>query len=150
MKFIIQRVKEADVSVDNQIVGKIEKGFMVLVGVADSDTYEIADKMINKLLNLRIFEDAEGKTNLNLENVNGELLITSQFTLYADCRKGNRPSFVKAGKPELAEKLYEYIISECNKRVQKVSHGIFGAHREVSLVNHGPFTIILDSDELCR
>ena len=115
MKFIIQRVKEADVSVDNQIVGKIEKGFMVLVGVADSDTYEIADKMINKLLNLRIFEDAEGKTNLNLENVNGELLIISQFTLYADCRKGNRPSFVKAGKPELAEKLYEYIISECNK-----------------------------------
>ena len=150
MKFIIQRVKEADVSVDNQIVGKIEKGFMVLVGVADSDTYEIADKMINKLLNLRIFEDAEGKTNLNLENVNGELLIISQFTLYADCRKGNRPSFVKAGKPELAEKLYEYIISECNKRVQKVSHGIFGAHMEFSLVNHGPFTIILDSDELCR
>ena len=150
MKFIIQRVKEADVSVDNQIVGKIEKGFMVLVGVADSDTYEIADKMINKLLNLRIFEDAEGKTNLNLENVNGELLIISQFTLYADCRKGNRPSFVKAGKPELAEKLYEYIISECNKRVQKVSHGIFVAHMEVSLVNHGPFTIILDSDELCR
>ena len=150
MKLVIQRVKHASVTIDGEVVGKIGQGFMVLAGIAQTDTEEIADKMINKLLNLRIFEDAEGKTNLNLENVNGELLIISQFTLYADCRKGNRPSFVKAGKPELAEKLYEYIISECNKRVQKVSHGIFGAHMEVSLVNHGPFTIILDSDELCR
>ena len=150
MKFIIQRVKEADVSVDTQIVGKIEKGFMVLVGVADSDTYEIADKMINKLLNLRIFEDAEGKTNLNLENVNGELLIISQFTLYADCRKGNRPSFVNAGNPDLAKTLYEYVISECSKHVSNVAQGVFGAHMDVSLINHGPFTILLDSDEICR
>ena len=144
MKFIIQRVKEADVSVDNQIVGKIEKGFMVLVGVADSDTYEIADKMINKLLNLRIFEDAEGKTNLNLENVNGELLIISQFTLYADCRKGNRPSFVHAGAPEMANKLYEYIISQCKIAGYPVETGIFGADMKISQINDGPVTIIIE------
>ena len=150
MMFVIQRVTKANVSVDSQIVGEIGKGFVVLVGVCDTDTYQIADKMINKLLNLRIFEDTEGKTNLNLSSVNGEMLIISQFTLYADCRKGNRPSFVKAGKPDFAEEIYEYVISECAKSVSHVAHGVFGAHMEVSLVNHGPFTIVLDSDEICR
>ena len=150
MMFVIQRVTKANVSVDSQIVGEIGKGFVVLVGVCDTDTYQIADKMINKLLNLLIFEDTEGKTNLNLSSVNGEMLIISQFTLYADCRKGNRPSFVKAGKPDFAEEIYEYVISECAKSVSHVAHGVFGAHMEVSLVNHGPFTIVLDSDEICR
>ena len=150
MKFVIQRVNNASVSVDSNIVGSIGNGFMVLVGVCDTDTYEIADKMINKLLNLRIFEDANGKTNLDIKSVNGELLIISQFTLYADCRKGNRPSFIKAGKPDFAKEIYEYIITECSKTVSKVDCGIFGAHMEVSLVNHGPFTIVLDSDEICR
>ena len=116
MKFVIQRVTEASVRVESDIVGSIGRGYLVLIGAADSDTTEIADKMINKLINLRIFEDENGKTNLNLESVDGELLIVSQFTLYADCRKGNRPSFTDAGSPDMAEKLYEYIISECKKR----------------------------------
>ncbi len=146
MKFVIQRVTEASVRVESDIVGSIGRGYLVLIGAADSDTTEIADKMINKLINLRIFEDENGKTNLNLESVDGELLIVSQFTLYADCRKGNRPSFTGAGSPDMAEKLYEYIISECNKKVRVVEHGIFGAEMKVSLVNDGPFTVIFDSD----
>ena len=146
MKFVIQRVTEASVRVESDIVGSIGRGYLVLIGAADSDTTEIADKMINKLINLRIFEDENGKTNLNLESVDGELLIVSQFTLYADCRKGNRPSFTGAGSPDMAEKLYEYIISECNKKVRVVEHGIFGAEMKVSLVNDGPFTLIFDSD----
>ncbi len=146
MKFVIQRVTEASVRVESDIVGSIGKGYLVLIGAADSDTTEIADKMINKLINLRIFEDENGKTNLNLESVDGELLIVSQFTLYADCRKGNRPSFTGAGSPDMAEKLYEYIISECKKKVRVVEHGIFGAEMKVSLVNDGPFTVIFDSD----
>lgn len=150
MKFVVQRVSKASVSVDQQIVGEIGKGFMVLLSVCNSDTCEIADKMINKLLNLRIFEDSEGKTNLNIKSVNGDLLIISQFTLYADCRKGNRPSFVNAGNPELAKALYEHVIAECSKHVSNVAQGVFGAHMDVSLVNHGPFTILLDSDEICR
>lgn len=150
MKFVVQRVSKASVSVDEQLVGEIKKGFMVLVGICDTDTPEIADKMVNKLLHLRIFEDNEGKTNLDLESVSGELLIISQFTLYADCRKGNRPSFIKAGKPELANRLYEYIVEECSKRIPHVAHGIFGADMDVSLMNQGPFTIVLDSDEICK
>lgn len=150
MKFVIQRVDQASVSVDQEVVGSINHGFMVLVGVCDSDTYEIADKMINKLLHLRIFPDENGKTNLDIKNVNGELLIISQFTLYADCHKGNRPSFIKAGNPELANELYEYILKKCGEEIPNVAHGIFGAHMEVSLVNNGPFTIVLDSDEICR
>lgn len=146
MKFVIQRVTEASVRVESDIVGSIGKGYLVLIGAADSDTTEIADKMINKLINLRIFEDENGKTNLNLESVDGELLIVSQFTLYADCRKGNRPSFTGTGSPDMAEKLYEYIISECKKKVRVVEHGIFGAEMKVSLVNDGPFTVIFDSD----
>lgn len=148
MKFVIQRVDKASVSVDQKVVGSIDKGFMVLVGVCDSDTYEIADKMINKLLHLRIFSDENGKTNLDIKNVGGELLIISQFTLYADCRKGNRPSFIKAGKPEFANEMYEYILKKCEAEIPNVSHGIFGAHMEISLINNGPFTIILDSDEI--
>lgn len=150
MKFVIQRVKQANVQVDQKIVGEISKGYLVFVGIKDTDNQEIADKMIHKLLNLRIFDDEEGKTNLSLENVHGELLIISQFTLYADCRKGNRPSFCNAGKPEFANKIYEYIVQKCSETVPHVAKGVFGAHMEVSLINHGPFTIVLDSDEICR
>lgn len=150
MKLIIQRVKEASVSVDNKIIGRINKGFMILLGVNDTDTTEIADKMVQKLLNLRIFEDENGKTNLDIKSVSGELLIVSQFTLYADCHKGNRPSFVKAGNPEKANMLYEHVILKCKEQIPNVEHGKFGAHMEVSLINDGPFTIILDSDEIIK
>lgn len=150
MKFVIQRVDQACVSVDQKPVGTIKKGFVVLVGVCDTDNYEIADKMIHKLLHLRIFSDEAGKTNLDLKSVNGELLIISQFTLYADCRKGNRPSFTNAGKPEFANELYEYILQKCAQEVSHVAHGCFGAHMDVSLTNSGPFTVILDSEEICR
>ncbi len=148
MRFVIQRVTHASVTVDGKITGQIDKGFLVLIGVSDSDTKEIADKMIKKLIGLRIFDDSEGKTNLNLESVNGALLLVSQFTLYADCKKGNRPSFIKAGKPDAANEMYEYIISECKKSVPIVERGIFGADMKVELLNDGPFTVILDSDEL--
>ncbi len=121
---------------------------MVLIGVADSDTKEIADKMVKKMTGLRIFEDEEGKTNLSLDAVGGELLLISQFTLYANCKKGNRPSFVEAGKPDMAEELYEYIISKCKEQIPVVERGMFGADMKVSLVNDGPFTIVLDSDRL--
>ena len=150
MKFIVQRVSEADVCVDNQIIGEIKKGFLVLVGVSNTDTKEIADKMVSKLIHLRIFEDSDGKTNLDIKSVNGELLIISQFTLYADCKHGNRPSFINAGNPELANELYEYIISKCKEEVPVVQHGKFGAHMKVSLINDGPFTIVLDSDEIIK
>lgn len=152
MRFVIQRVTEASVTVDRQIIGSIGKGFLVLIGVSQTDTQAIADKMIRKLLGLRIFEDQNGKTNLSLEDVDGSLLLVSQFTLYADCRKGNRPSFINAGSPELAENLYQYIISECQRQLsttpEKVKHGIFGADMKVSLLNDGPFTILLDSNDL--
>lgn len=148
MKFVIQRVKEASVTVDQEIIGKIEHGLLVFVGVADSDNKEIADKMIDKMVKLRIFDDAEGKTNLSISDVNGEFLIISQFTLYADCRKGNRPSFTSAGKPELANELYEYIVSEVGKKGFRTAHGAFGADMKVALLNDGPFTIVLDSEEI--
>jgi D-tyrosyl-tRNA(Tyr) deacylase len=148
MRFVIQRVSHASVTVDNNITGEINKGFLVLVGVCNEDTKEIADKMIKKLVNMRIFEDDNGKTNLSLADVNGELLLVSQFTLYADCKKGNRPSFINAGGPEMANALYEYIIDECRKSVEVVETGIFGADMKVELLNDGPFTIILDSNEL--
>ena len=150
MKFVIQRVTRASVAVDGKTVGQIGSGFLVLIGIADSDTEAIADKMTAKLLGLRIFEDEAGKTNLSLADVDGQLLLISQFTLYADCRKGNRPSFVKAGKPELANALYEYIIDRCRQSVPVVEHGIFGADMKVDLLNDGPVTIILDSEEVCR
>lgn len=148
MRFVIQRAKNASVEVDGNIIGKIDHGFVVLIGVCDTDTDEIADKMIRKLIGMRIFEDENGKTNLSLDAVSGQLLLISQFTLYADCKKGNRPSFTKAGAPDMAERLYEYIIAECRKQVSVVETGSFGADMKVSLTNDGPFTVILDSDEL--
>lgn len=148
MKFVIQRVSHASVEVEQQIIGKIQKGFLVFIGVGQDDTKETADKMIRKLIGMRIFEDQNGKTNLSLEDVCGELLLISQFTLYADCKHGNRPSFIDAGKPDLAEELYEYIIAKCRESVPKVEHGEFGAVMKVSLVNDGPFTIWLDSEAL--
>lgn len=148
MRFLIQRVSHASVEVESQIIGKIQKGFLVFVGISQEDTKEIADRMIHKLLGMRIFEDENGKTNLSLADVSGELLIISQFTLYADCKKGNRPSFIKAGNPELANSLYEYIISECQKKVSIVQMGAFGADMKISLLNDGPFTIMLDSREI--
>lgn len=148
MRFVIQRVTSADVKVDGETIGAIGKGFMVLIGVSDSDTKEIADKMVKKMIGLRIFEDEQGKTNLSLDSVGGGLLLISQFTLYANCKKGNRPSFIEAGKPEMAEEMYEYIIAKCKESVEEVERGSFGADMKVSLVNDGPFTIILDSDKL--
>ena len=148
MRFVIQRVKHASVTVDGNVLGKIEKGFMVLIGVCETDDNVIADKMVKKLVGLRIFEDENGKTNLDLHSVGGALLLISQFTLYANCKKGNRPSFVEAAKPEKANELYEYIIEECKKQVEVVERGEFGADMKVDLLNDGPFTIVLDSDEL--
>ena len=148
MKFVIQRVKEASVSVDGDRIGRIGKGFLVLIGIAGSDDQTVADRMIKKMIGLRIFEDAQGKTNLSLKDVAGEVLLVSQFTLYANCRKGNRPSFTEAGDPETAVRLYEYIIKECRKSVPVVQTGRFGAEMEVGLINDGPFTIILDSEKL--
>ncbi|MCD7725948.1 MAG: D-tyrosyl-tRNA(Tyr) deacylase [Clostridiales bacterium] len=149
MKFLIQRVQHAAVQVEDQVIGEIGYGFLVFVGISNTDTREIADKMIHKLLNLRIFSDENGKTNRNLSSIGGELLIISQFTLYADCRHGNRPSFTDAGKPELAKELYEYIIQKCQEAVPKAAHGEFGADMKISLLNDGPFTIMLDSDVIC-
>lgn len=148
MKLLIQRVNHAEVKVNGEIVGSIGKGFLVFVGVGHSDTKEIADRYLKKLLGLRIFEDEAGKTNLSLHDVNGELLLVSQFTLYANCKKGNRPSFIEAGAPKDAETLYEYMIREARKSVSRVEHGIFGTDMKVSLENDGPFTVILDESIL--
>ena len=145
MKFVIQRVTEASVEVDGDIIGQIGKGFLVLIGVGREDTKETADQYLKKLLGLRIFEDEQGKTNLSLADVDGELLLVSQFTLYANCKKGNRPSFIEAGEPQVAEELYEYIIQEASEQVPVVQTGKFGAEMKVSMVNDGPFTIILDN-----
>lgn len=149
MRFVIQRVSRASVAVERNVIGQIGKGFLVLIGVTDTDTKEIADKMVRKMTGLRIFEDENGKTNLALSDVKGELLLVSQFTLYADCKKGNRPSFIKAGKPDMANAMYEYIISECRKVIDVVKTGSFGADMKVELLNDGPFTVLLDSDEIC-
>lgn len=149
MKFVIQRVQSASCTVEGQVTGAIDKGFLVFIGVSNEDTREIADKIVKKLLGLRIFEDSEGKTNLSLNDVNGALLLISQFTLYADCKKGNRPSFINAGKPDMANEMYEYIIDKCKKEIPCVEKGIFGADMKISLLNDGPFTIILDSAEIC-
>ena len=150
MRFVIQCVDEAEVEIEEKIVGKIGKGFMVLAGIGEKDTRQTADRMIEKMLKLRIFEDENGKTNLSLAAVGGEILLVSQFTLYADCRKGNRPSFVKAGSPQHAEELYDYLIEKCEKLTGKRPQtGEFGADMQVELINDGPFTIILDSSEIC-
>lgn len=148
MKFVIQRVSHASVAVEMQTVGEIHTGFVVFVAICDEDTKEIADRLIKKLLHIRIFEDENGKSNLSLRDVRGNLLIISQFTLYADCKKGNRPSYSKAGNPQLAEELYEYILKQCSALYPNLQHGIFGAHMEVSIINDGPFTLIFDSDEM--
>lgn len=148
MRFVIQRVSKASVKVEERQIGAIEKGFLVFIGVCQEDTKEIADKMIKKLIGLRIFEDEQGKTNLALSDVGGSLLLISQFTLYADCRKGNRPSFIQAGAPDMAKALYEYIIDECKKQIDTVEQGEFGADMKVELLNDGPFTILVDSQEL--
>lgn len=149
MKLVIQRVTHASVTVDNNVIGKIGKGYMVLIGVSDTDTKEIADKMLDKMIKLRIFEDENGKTNLSLADVGGELLLISQFTLYANCKKGNRPSFIEAGSPDHANALYEYIVEKCKERVDVVEQGEFGAEMKVELLNDGPFTVILDSQQIC-
>lgn len=158
MRFVVQRVSSASVDVDGETIGKIDKGYLVLIGVSAADVAEdecgaaksIADKMVKKLINLRIFDDEDGKTNLDLNAVNGKLLLVSQFTLYADCKKGNRPSFINAGAPGPAEETYEYIIRRCKEELgdDRVECGAFGADMKVRLVNDGPFTIILDSDEI--
>ena len=148
MRFVIQRVTEASVTIDGEISGKIGKGYLVLIGVADTDTKEIADKMIRKMIGLRIFEDEQGKTNLSLADVDGGLLLVSQFTLYANCKRGNRPSFIEAGKPDMANEMYEYIIEKCRESVDEVQTGEFEADMKVQLLNDGPFTILLDSDQL--
>lgn len=146
MKLVIQKVSSASVEVEGKCVGKIGTGFLVLVGIGQEDTWEIADQYIKKMINLRIFEDHEGKTNLSLADVNGEILLVSQFTLYANCRKGNRPSFVEAGDPQMAEELYEYMIQKLRETVPVVQTGVFGAKMKVSLVNEGPFTILMDEN----
>lgn len=144
MKLVIQRVTEASVKVEGDVVGKIGRGFMVLVGIGADDTKEIADRYIEKMVKMRIFEDENGKTNLSLADVDGQILMISQFTLYANCRKGNRPSFIDAGGPDMAEALYEYMLEKTKQYVPVVEKGIFGAEMEVSLINDGPFTIVLD------
>lgn len=148
MKFVIQRVKHASVTVEGEVIGKIGRGYLVLIGCCDADDEAVADKMVDKMIKLRINEDAEGKTNLSLADVDGGLLLVSQFTLYANCKKGNRPSFVEAGSPDHANTLYEYIIEKCRERVPVVETGSFGAEMEVELLNDGPFTILLDSEKL--
>ena len=150
MRVFIQRVTEARVDVDGACIGQIGKGYLVLFGVADGDTKEMADKLFDKMVKLRIFPDENGKSNLSLKDVGGELLIVAQLTLYADCKKGNRPSFINAGKPDLANELYEYFKSLAIKEFGKVESGEFGADMKVSLLNDGPFTILLDSSEICR
>ena len=144
MKLVIQKVSSASVEVEGSCVGKIQKGFLVLVGIGKEDTREIADKFIKKMINLRIFADENGKTSLSLADVDGEVLLVSQFTLYANCKKGNRPSFFEAGEPDKAEELYEYMVEKVKEYVPVVQTGTFGALMKVSLINEGPFTIILD------
>ena len=150
MKIVLQRVLEAKVEVEGKTVGEIGKGYLLLLGVSNEDNKEIADKMIEKVSRLRIFEDSEGKINLSIGQVDGQVLVVSQFTLYADCRKGNRPSFTNAGSPSLAEELYEYVLSRCSELFKNTQHGVFGAQMKVSLVNDGPFTVVFDSNDILK
>ncbi len=145
MKLVVQRVLEAKVEVDNKVIGKIGQGFLVLFGVGQGDTKEQADFLVEKLCNLRVFGDENNKMNLSIKDIDGELLIISQFTLYADCKKGNRPSFINAASPEIANELYEYFIKKCKEKVKNVQNGVFGADMKVSLINNGPVTIILEN-----
>ena len=148
MRVVLQRVKHASVHVDGRETGAIGQGFLILLGVSDTDDESIADKMADKICKLRIFEDENGKTNRSLQDVDGEILVVSQFTLYADCRKGNRPSFTDAGAPDHADRLYEYFMERCRMHVEKVAQGEFGADMKVDLLNDGPFTLMLDSKDL--
>ena len=148
MKFVLQRVLKAKVEVDGEVKGEIKKGYLLLVGISNEDDTAVADKMIEKVAKLRIFEDENGKTNLSIDQVGGEILVVSQFTLCADLKKGNRPSFINAGSPEMAEALYEHILKRCRELFKRTQSGVFGADMEVSLVNDGPFTLVLDSGEL--
>ena len=150
MKIVLQRVLQAKVDIAGETVGEIGKGYLLLLGVSNEDNKDIADKMIEKISRLRIFEDENGKTNLSIDQVDGEVLVVSQFTLYADCRKGNRPSFTNAGSPDKANELYEYIVERCKGLFKKTQHGVFGADMQVSLVNDGPFTLVLDSEEILQ
>lgn len=145
MKLVIQRVANATVKVEGETIGEIEKGFLVLVGIKQGDTTELADILVKKLCNLRVFEDENNKMNLSIKDINGKLLIVSQFTLYADCKKGNRPSFIEAERPEVAESLYEYFKQKCKEQEIEVQSGIFGADMKVSLLNDGPVTIIIEA-----
>ncbi len=147
MKLLVQRVSSAQVDVDSKTVGKINNGFLVLIGVTHTDTREIADYLVKKLCNLRVFKDENSKMNLSIKDVDGELLIVSQFTLYADCQHGNRPSFVNSAKPDMANELYEYFVEKCRKEVKNVETGIFGADMKVSLLNDGPVTIMLEKED---
>lgn len=148
MKAVIQLVSKAAVTVEREEKREIGPGYVILLGVAEGDTEETMKKMVKKIIDLRLFQDENGKTNLSVEDVKGDFLVVSQFTLLADCRKGRRPSFVKAGNPAEAKKIYEAFIEECKKRIDTVKHGEFGAYMQVELANDGPFTIVLDSDEL--
>ena len=145
MKFVIQRVSHASVTVHEETIGRINQGYLVLIGVGKEDTREDADRLVKKMIGLRIFSDENGKINKSLKDVNGELLLVSQFTLYADCRHGNRPGFTEAAGPDMANELYEYIIESCKKQVAVVERGEFGADMKVELLNDGPFTILLES-----
>lgn len=147
MRLVIQRVNYAQVSVEGTVTGRIEQGYLVLLGIAEGDTKEMVARYVEKMAKLRIFSDENEKTNLSIQDVNGKVLVVSQFTLYADCKKGNRPSFTKAAKPQLAEELYEYFLECVRKRLGEVQHGVFGAHMKIQLENDGPFTIIWDSNE---
>ena len=144
MRFVVQRVSHASVTVCGEVTGKIEKGLLVLIGIAKGDTYEDADRLVSKLLRIRIFEDGSGKTNLSLADVGGGLLLVSQFTLYADCRKGNRPSFDAAAGAAQAEELYDHIVLKCRENMENVETGRFGADMKVELLNDGPFTVIME------
>ncbi len=145
MKFVIQRVSHASVTVHEETIGRINQGYLVLIGVGKEDTREDADRLVKKMIGLRIFSDENGKINKSLKDVNGELLLVSQFTLYADCRHGNRPGFTDAAGPDMANELYEYIIESCKREVAVVERGEFGADMKVELLNDGPFTILLES-----
>ena len=150
MRAVVTRVSSASVTIDGAVRGAIEKGYLVLLGVGPQDTEAVCDKLAEKICNLRIFEDENGKMNLNLEQVGGALLVVSQFTLYADCSEGNRPSFFRAGAPDLANRLYEHVVERCRMYVDKVEHGEFGAYMQVELLNDGPFTLVLDSDMIVK
>ncbi len=147
MKVVIQRVLKSSCSVNEKIVGSINKGFLILLGVNNSDTKKDVEVLVDKISKLRIFPDENSKVNLSINDIKGELLVVSQFTLYADCRKGNRPSFINAGKPELAEELYEYFKKYCCDKFEKVDSGIFGADMKIEILNDGPFTIVMESKD---